>query len=319
MTLKRFLSVAWIAVASLASAQVDLSKDVVVVNGQAVKGSEYYRRMEFLSGVGKMTPGGFAPAPPGFLTLQRIVDEKLMLQLCDQRKCTPTEAEIKQELDDRVAENTDLLKNWAASGGTEAELNYAIKLELAELKIVSQGITVTDQELEAFYKTNPTMFTFPKRFKLRLLAVPDEAKRDAAEADLKGGMSFPEAVKKHSDHASKFNDGLLGELPVDVMSTNLKTAVDGVKIGSATDWIRTEGGFYKFLIENITPERVQPLDDRTKRQLRRKLAVDRGRVKTDISKLMAEARSKAKVEVNIPTFQSSISKYLKDSGGLLGG
>jgi len=319
MTLKSLLSVAGAGAAMLVSAQIDPSKDVVVVNGQPVKGSEYYRRMEFLSGVGKMTPGGFAAAPPGFLTIQRIVDEKLMLQLCEERKCTPTDAEVKQELEDRIADNPDLLKGWTGSGGTEAELNYAIKLELAELKIVSQGITVTDQEVEAFYKANPTMFTFPKRFKLRLLAVPDEAKRDAADTDLKGGMAFLEAVKKHSDHASKFNDGQLGELPVDVMSANLKAAVEGVKIGTATDWIRTEAGFYKFLVENITPERVQTLDDRTRRQLRRKLAVDRGRVKTDIAKLMADARSKARVEVNIPAFKGSVSKYLKDSGGILGG
>jgi len=314
MSLKPLFTAAWIGLTTLVMAQIDPSKDVVIINGQAVKGSEYYRRMEFLSGVGKMTPAGFAAAPPGFLTIQRIVDEKLMLQLCDERKCAPTDAEIKQELDDRIAENADLMKNWTATGGTEAELNYAIKLELAELKIVSQGITVTDQELEAFYKANPSMFTFPKRFKLRLIAVPDEAKRDAADTDLKGGMSFAEAVKKHSDHPSKFNDGQLGELPVDVMSANLKTAIDGVKIGSATEWIRTEGGFYKFLVENITPERVQSLDDKTRRQLRRKLAVDRGRVKTDISKLMTEARAKAKVEVNIPAFRTSVSKYLKDSG-----
>lgn len=315
----KLLALVFLAVQqTLSFAQTDFGAEVMVINGQSVKASEYYRRMEFLSGVGRMTPAGFATASPGFLTLQRILDEKLMLQLAEELKCAPTDAEVDLELADRIAESPDLLTNWQKSGGSEAELKYSIRLELVELKIVSQGINVTDQELETFYKANPTMFTFPKRFKLRVLAVPDEGKRDAADQELKAGISFTEVVKKHSEHPSKFNDGQLGELPVDVMSASFKAAVEGVKIGNTSDWVKTDNAFLKFLVEGISPERIQPLDDRTRRQLRRKLAVDRGRVKVDIAKMMAAARAKAKVTVNLPAFKPAIDRYLKDSG-LIGG
>src|SRR5690349_10213844 len=122
--LKRiFSTVALVAFAVGAFAQIDPDKTVVVVNGDQVKGTEYYRRMETLPDVGRVLEGGqVAIYPPGFLTILQLIDERLVLQMAASKGLTPTDAEIDTEMRESIAADPTLKERWINSGHTDDEL-----------------------------------------------------------------------------------------------------------------------------------------------------------------------------------------------------
>jgi hypothetical protein len=304
-------------------AQVDPARTIATINGEELKGGEYYRRMEFLGGVGKRDGDNFFEAPPGFLTLEQLITERLVLQLAKQKGAAPTDIEVAAELKARTEENPKLLTEWVAMGRTAEELNAQIRYELAQFKISSFGITVTDQEVEKHYKENPTMYTLPKQVKLRVIVVEKEADKTAVDRDLAAGKPFNDVAKQLSVDISRATGGEYGTVPLAIMSTNAKAAVEAAKIGQSTAWVSSQtadGGnrFVKFQVLDIMPEKKLELDARLRRNIRRQMMLDRGRVKNNIRDEMNAMRAKAKIDIKEPQFaeiyKKFIEQYLKTNG-----
>jgi len=302
------------AIAATSSAQVDPNRVIATVNGEEIRGGEYYRRMEFLPGVGRQLGNQFAEAPPGFLTIQRIIDERLLLQLAKEKNVMPTAAEIQAEIKVKSEENAKLLEQLATMGMTQADLEYQVRLELAQFKLQTQGITITDLELEDFYKKNPTMFIIPKRYKLRVLALTEESKKAEVDKDLAGGMAFADVAKKHSQDLSKGTGGDIGYRPVASLDENVRSVVEATKIGQATPWIANNGAHVRFFVEDIQAESKQPLDARTRRNLRRRLMVDRSIGRNNVMQDLNNMRTKAKIDIKNPEF-ARIYRQFSGLGG----
>lgn len=203
LNIRAAFAVAGLAFATLATAQLDPGRSVIVVNGEEIKANEYYRRMEFLPGVGRNVNGQFVEAPPGILTILRLIDERLLIQLAKDKGVYPSDAEVQAEIKNRSDANPKLFEGLALLGLSRDDYAYQVRLDLVDFKLRTQGITITDQEIEKFYADNPTLFTVPKRYRLRVVAVADEAGKNAVDADLKAGMKFEDVAKKHSIELSK--------------------------------------------------------------------------------------------------------------------
>ncbi|HRF60466.1 MAG TPA: peptidyl-prolyl cis-trans isomerase [Fimbriimonadaceae bacterium] len=299
-----------VALVGTVSAQVDPNRTIMIVNGEEIRGNEYYRRMEFLPGVGRTVNGKFVEAPPGILTMLRILDERLLLQLATQKGVGPTESEVQNEIKERMAGNPRLMEGLKALGLSDADLNYQVRVDLAEYKLRTQGITVTDQEVEKYFNDNPKLFSSAKSYKLRVIAIQDEAGRKAVDDALKAGQPFAEVAKKFSVEASKSIGGDIGTLPEDALSPAVRSAIEAVKIGQATTWIKGQSAEIRFLVENILPPSKRSLDPVLRREIRQKLMLDRGAVRNNLDTMMRDMRSKAVVESKQPQFSGQIKQYL---------
>ncbi len=308
------VATASLATLSLASAQIDPNRTVMTVNGEEVKASEYYSRMEFLPGVGRsLGNGNFEIAPPGLLTLQLLLEERLTLQLAKEKGVFPTKAQVTETLDLKKERNPNFEKDFAAFGLSPADLEYQMTLETAQFNLLTLGINVTDLEVENYYKGNAREFTSPRLWTLRMIAVKPEDKTKVDDA-LKAGRKFEDVAKEMSQDSSRANGGLIGDVPVDQFSETVQKTLDGVKIGQTSDWIAGERVAIKFLKVNIIPEKVAPLTDILKKRIRRNLMVDRGVVKNDLEKMLREARQKAKVQLIQPQFKNEFDSFLKKYG-----
>ncbi|HJP82260.1 MAG TPA: peptidyl-prolyl cis-trans isomerase, partial [Fimbriimonadaceae bacterium] len=236
MSLKNFWIAVAIAASAVATAQVDVNRTVVVVNGEEIKGGEYYHRMEYLTGVGKPMNSGVAEFPPGFLTIEQLITERLIFQLAKNKGVMPTEPEVDNELKLRIEDDPKLLETWINSGRSEDELRYAIRLDLAQFKVSTAGINLTDQEVEAHYKQNPAMYTTPKKVKLSVIVVRDADAVQKVDAALKAGKSFAETAKLYSEDLTKGVGGELGNINYPALSETVRAALDQIKIGQTTDW-----------------------------------------------------------------------------------
>lgn len=308
---------AWIAAPVAAPAQVDPNRVVLSVNGEEIKAAEYYKRMEFLPGVGRVsTASRFEEQVPGILTLQRLINERLLLQLAKQKGALPSEADVAAELARRKKDAPQFFEALAKLGFNDAEISKQVLVDLAEDRLTTFGITITDLEVEKFYKENPTLFVDPKRYKLSVVAVKDEAGKAAVDADLKAGKPFAEVAKARSLEASKAIGGSLGEVEEGMLGAAALKAVTAVKVGQTTDWIAGEGSSSKLLVEGIVPEKKLALDAAMKERVRNRLKRDRGRVKNNVEKELADMRSKSTVVVGVPAFSDAIKQFLsaKKSG-----
>ena len=303
-----------VAVSAFAGAQSDPTKPIATVNGDTIGGIEYFHRMEFLPGFGKMVGGRFIEQWPGYLALQQMINERLLLQIAKERNVAPKEADVTAELDLRLKDAPKLLETLAKVGITRADLEHQVRVDLSEFNIVTQGVNVTDQEIEQHYKDNPSRFTIPKRYRLRLIAVAED-KKSAVDTALAGGKAFGDVARDMSSDPSALQSGVIGEVPASAFAPAVLTVLDATKIGTASTWIQGNTGWFKFLVENVKAAEKIPLDANVKRQLRRTLMLDRGRVRNNLEKLMSEARKKAKITVSQPGLDELIKDWQKSPTG----
>ena len=296
---------------------VDPNRVVMVINGEEIKGAEYYRRMEYLSGVGTQMGAGFSEFPPGFLTIQQLINERLVFALAKEKGVFPTDQEVQEELDIRQKDNPDLMKNWIAAGGNSEDLKYQLRFQIAQFKLQTYGVTITDTEVEKDYKDRPDTYKIPKQFKLRVIVVPSSDETKTVDQELAGGKSFADVAKEKSVDITKALGGEFGTVPVYKLSTETQNALGEIKIGQTTKWLTTNpgggtGAYLKFFLEDIIPEKKMELDERLRRMIRRKLMADRGKIKNaNISKELDGVRTKAKIDIKQPEFADAYQKFMK--------
>lgn len=313
--MKRILAlVAGIAASVATFAQVDPDRVVFSVNGEEVKGGEYYRRMEYLPNVSKRFGRTNVEFPPGFLTIEQLVTEHLILQLAKEKGCSPSDAEIQTELKTRQDDDPKFLDNWLAGGQTREELLQQLRIEVAQFKLLTFGINITDQEVKKFYDDNPPMFTIPKRYKLRIIVVSNETAKNAVDSDLNSGKSFVDVAKARSEDITKATGGDFGTRPISLLPDTVQTALNGVKIGATSGWCQTgiENTVAKFLVEDIQKEELQPLTPKRLADTRRQLMLQRGSVKNNLERDMIDLRKRSKIDIKQKEFSEAYKRFLDD-------
>jgi foldase protein PrsA len=306
-------------------ALVDPNRVVVVINGEEIKGLEYYRRMEYLSGVGTQMGATFSEFPPGFLTIQQLITERLVFQLAKDKGIYPTDEEVQEELTIRQKDNPTLLKDWIGSGGNSEELKYQLRYQIAQFKLQTFGITITDTEVDNDYKNRPDVYKIPKQYKLRVIVVSNSDDTKTVDSDLLAGKSFADEAKDKSVDITKNIGGEFGTIPVYKLATETQDALSSIKIGQTTKWLTTNpgggnGAYLKFLLEDVIPEKKMELDERLRRMIRRKLMADKGKIKNaSMPKELDAVRLKAKIDIKQSEFADAYDKllktYLKQKGG----
>lgn len=296
-TIAAFFAFLFLAVA--APAQLDPERVILTVNGEAIKAEEYYRRMEFLTGVGKIIGDGFIEFPPGLMTIEQLVVERLMKQLAAKKGITPTKAEVDQEIKDRLETNPTLLTDWDKTGLPRTALEEQIFLELLEFKLTTVGITITNQEVENFYNDpdNKPMFTTPASATIRIIAVATPEQVATVDRELAAGKSFGDVAKAHSRDVSAGTGGNLGTMAYATMPQVLADAVRGVAEGKHSGWILFAENRVKVFKEKEIKEEVIPLSNALRRSIRRRLMIDRGSIKNKVDDELNQLRAQSTVDV----------------------
>lgn len=315
MISKRLILACALSICALfASAQVDPNRTVITVNGEDIKGAEYYERMEFLPGLGYLAGEGeqrrFTELAPGVATLQRLIEERLILQIAKERGVAVSDADLEVAYQERAKEIPNFEASYQEAGLSKAFILRQMKLELSQFRIVTQGINITDQQVEQFYTDQSYRYTTPKRYRLGLLVCKpeDQAK---ADADFAAKKPFTEIVKKYSqDPLTKDRGGDMGEVTEEELSPGTLAAIKKIKIGQTTEWVVGEGVAVKFNLVNVIPESKRPLDPALKKVIRKELMYNKGVNKNDLEQLLREARKKAKIELKQPHFKNEINRIL---------
>lgn len=305
------MSITAIALYTLAIASQG-TEPVATINGEAISAQNYYRRMEYLPGLGRMTgTGQFVEIMPAIATLDTMVTEMLILQAAKNRNLTPTEAEIDNEISYRLKNNPNLTKDWTATGRTMAELRHVIKVDRAQFKLQTEGVVVTETDVQTNYDAaKASRFTVPPRVKLRVITVRDEATRNKVDEGIRAGKKFDDLATQYSSDATKTVGGDFGVVPIDLLGDQVRAAIKSLKKGERTGWLKSDAVFAKFQVEEILPQYVMPLDASIKEDLRREIMLRKGQPKNDVAKIIRDARRNATIKITSPEIDKAYRQFV---------
>ena len=211
--------------------------------------------------------------------LRRMVDDTMVQQRAEKEGVTVTDAELdtyltqhKQRFRTPQAFNDYL----ARSDTTEASLREDLRKSLLRDRLVDKltdPITVSDAEVEAYYKENLASFTEPKKMHVRRLLLREhESKtrpkhtlarraRELYERAKRHPHDFAELCKKHSDGPEAEQGGSMGMMPTGRMAELDKLVAQGLGEGTISPITATAQGLEIYQIDRLVPERVRTLAD----------------------------------------------------------
>jgi hypothetical protein len=143
-------------------------KTVGEVNDSAISQAEYYKTLERMAvpltrgenPILDPATGRIIREQAGYLALRMLIDRRLVLQMAEKEKVMPTEEEVQKELE-RQKKQPGFNERLKTLGYTQDDLKEDIKVELAAFKLITKGITVTDEEVKKAYQQNIQQFTIP--------------------------------------------------------------------------------------------------------------------------------------------------------------
>jgi foldase protein PrsA len=131
-------------------------------------------------------------------------------------------------------------------------------------KVTKGKDTVTPAQIQAYYDKNKSRFAQPEQRDLRIVLTKDKAKAEQALKDLKSGDSWKTVAKKYSiDTQSKSQGGKLPPVSKGQQEKALDDAIFQAKKGQLDGPVKTQFGYYDFLVDKVTPASQQSLQQAT--------------------------------------------------------
>jgi foldase protein PrsA len=180
--------------------------------------------------------------------------------------------EVKKSFDQQKKQSFpkagDYEKFLKTSGQTQEDIMQRVRLTLLSNKIrdkVTKGKdTVTPAQIQAYYDKNKSRFAQPEQRDLRIVLTKDKAKAEQALKDLKSGESWKSVAKKYSiDTQSKNQSGKLPPVSKGQQEKALDDAIFKAKKGQLEGPVKTQFGYYDFLVDKVTPASQQALQQAT--------------------------------------------------------
>jgi foldase protein PrsA len=180
-----------------------------------------------------------------------------------------SDAEVKKSFDQQrkqsFPKDADYQKFLKDYDQTEADILQRVKLDLLSNKIRDKIVKgkdkVSDAQIQDFYNKNKNRFAQPERRDLRIVLTKGADKAKQAKAALDNGGSWKTVAKKYSiDQASKAQGGKLPAQAQGTLEKSLDAAVFKAKKGQISGPVKTQFGYYVFVVEKIQKASQQSLE-----------------------------------------------------------
>ena len=211
-------------------------------------------------------------------SLQGIIETRLMLQKAEEMGVG---VEIEQDVDRYIQNlmdqngipNLQVLDQALQQRGTSLqEFRKSIRermiVETVRQQLVYGRITLLTPEIEAYYQEHQEDFTETPQVTLSEIAIYEdkaqgEARTKAQEAldRLRGGDSFEELAKEHSEGATASRGGDIGTFKQGVLAASLESVVFDLEVGQNTGLIENEWGIQIIKVTAKETSTVKPLAD----------------------------------------------------------
>lgn len=191
--------------------------------------------------------------------LAQRIDHELLLAEAENLQMRILPKEMQQAVN-RYRENYppgDFDRMLKENGLTEEAWNRLLKEELLVEKVlnlmVREQVTVTENEISAYFEANREHFSRTEQVRARQITVSSEAEGRQILEKLHQGMPFKEAARRYSISPEAEQEGDLGTFARGEMPEAFDKAVFDLPAGRISDLVQTEYGYHIFLVEEHLP------------------------------------------------------------------
>ena len=264
------LLIAFGLAAALGLAQEVVEEIVAIVNDEVITLSQYKREYDSRVQTARGQLQGadldkyLESLKPGLM--DELVTNMLLLQMAKERNYNVAD-QVKSAIENIKKENNiasdDDLKRALQSQGLEwdtwlKQLEEMIMQRILVDSEVNRTIVLDDAEIVDFYKKHQPEFIEPEEYKIRavylnavdVVADPLEAKKKEIDDKIKAGGNFEEISAAFSDDPVKESKGDLGTMKKGQLDPILQQALDQMKKGDVSAWVRAKKGWYLLKMED---------------------------------------------------------------------
>ncbi len=206
----------------------------------------------------------------GQQAVHKMVEEELQLQFAAKEGVAPTDAQVDARYK-AIQKDPRFLPALRASGMSLEDYKHSLRVRLAQANVVTQKVTVTDAEVQDFYKTqsdpnNPqAQFYKPATMTFRVIATASQATAQRALSDLNvSNTPFELVASTYSIDPSKSVGGLIAPLQRgrSPLSQNpaLEASLFNLKVGQVFGPVSFNKGWWIFRCEDKSLGQALPFD-----------------------------------------------------------
>lgn len=228
-----------------------------------------------------------------FQAMQDLVSRNVLMQMAKDEGVMPSDADIEKEIGFQKDLDPSFIQNYQKRGMTLGQIRDEVRFSLVQEHLITKGIEVTDADVDSWLKRNPKAFVKPASVELLWILANTDNQKQAVDEALKSGEKFEEvAVRLSKAPSAALLGGKYlperGPLPIEMLTANLKSAVQAGAEGSNTDWIKFSEGWAKFNIAKKNPESSVEITTARRENVRRNLALQRGNKANDLRKRLVD-------------------------------
>ena len=248
----------------------DSTKALAIINGKEITASEFDLRWSQLPEFARKTYAG----PDGRKKfLEELITRELLLQESRKRGL---------DRDRALVERVERFKERSV-------LDHLMREE------VDSRITVTLEEMKAYYAANPGSFTAPDDLRASHILIKTEEDALDAKKRLDQGEDFAALARKVSlDLSTKFKGGDLGPIKKGQTVPQFEKTLLALKVGETSHPVTTQFGYHIIKLNDRTTGAPLSFED-AKDQVKEQIQVEKKRKRFD--ELVASLRAKAKLRV----------------------
>ena len=201
--------------------------------------------------------------------MQFLIQAEWVEQEAEKRDIEVSAKAVKKSLEDQkkqaFPDEKAYKKFLKTSGMSEEDILFRVEIDQLQQKL-TQDVTedakkVSNADIEEYYEKNRKRFAQPERRDLRVVLTKNEAKASQAKKALDGGDNWKQVVNRFSiDEASKAQQGRLPDVAEGQQEKALDEAVFAAEKGNVEGPVKTQFGWYVFMVEKITPASQQSLE-----------------------------------------------------------
>ncbi len=233
--------------------------------------------------------------------LQKLIDEKLLLQQANKQGLTVDKAELAAYINnisspppdqnaDRQQKNRILdNEGWLQELQQELIIRKLIRQELAA------DILVTDEETRTYYETHPAEFQQPEQVRVRQIMVETEWEAEEIRKEIKRGKSFAKLAEAKSLSPDGAKGGDLGYFSRGQMPPEFDEVAFSLKKGKISAVFKSSYGYHIFKLEDKREARTLSLDE-TQAAIKQKLKAEK--VATALAGWLKKLKRDADIKIN---------------------
>ena len=297
----------------------DTEASVAVVNGQPIAQSDFFNQLQIFQPPQQQQQQ--APEPVGRTVLRNLIETDLIEQLAAKENAAPTD----QELDGVLAGEKALLdfqtiagfeKQLQDAGLTEDDVkNRQLRPMLSRVKLLSNGTTVSDQDITQYYDKNKAQrFSLPDRVHIRKIALASQMEAQTIAAAIKGGKPFENYLGQSIDQSTPGGDvrqwiPLSGNIAP--ATKPIVDALKNVNTGDIAAPLNYGGSWWIVQVVDKKPASVIPLDqirDLVRFQILSDKVQSNFSSNMDLEQKMRQFTASSNITTTLPLYQSLIDQ-----------